>query len=253
MNADLNEQAIDERVKALFPFTCMVTREYERHYAGCRRHHLYVVEDCAQRIWPALTVALSRSSRHATFSFYPGKNLGAYGDAGAIVTDNDDLAPGCTNSKPRQNGQINHEFEGVNSRMDNASRHPLPSSGICTVDGQRRPRRPYASYSPHRGHSGSHVDALQSCGPPVRHPCRHRDALMKHLKEAVFPRGSLSPSGFVLRPMNTWGTSRPTSPYATATRTIAELPIFAEITDEQMEYVCTQIRRLWRIVAPGRP
>ena len=55
----------------------------------------------------------------ATFSFYPGKNLGAYGDAGAIVTNNDKLA-----KKARMyanHGRISkydHEFEGVNSRMD---------------------------------------------------------------------------------------------------------------------------------------
>ena len=54
------------------------------------------------------------------FSFYPGKNLGAFGDAGAILTNNDWLA-----KKSRMianHGRItkyNHEFEGRNSRLDN--------------------------------------------------------------------------------------------------------------------------------------
>jgi len=55
----------------------------------------------------------------ACFSFYPGKNLGAYGDAGAIVTDNDELAVRI--KMLANHGRIekyNHELEGVNSRLD---------------------------------------------------------------------------------------------------------------------------------------
>lgn len=54
-----------------------------------------------------------------TFSFYPGKNLGAYGDGGAIVTDDDELASRCR--KIANHGRIakyDHEFEGRNSRLD---------------------------------------------------------------------------------------------------------------------------------------
>ena len=54
-----------------------------------------------------------------TFSFYPGKNLGAYGDAGAIVTNDEELAIRCR--KIANHGRVakyNHEFEGRNSRLD---------------------------------------------------------------------------------------------------------------------------------------
>jgi dTDP-4-amino-4,6-dideoxygalactose transaminase len=90
-----------------------------------RKHNLYVIEDSAQG-----HLAEYKSKEHgwqntgtlgdmATFSFYPGKNLGAYGDAGAIVTNNEEWA-----KKARMyanHGRISkydHEFEGVNSRMD---------------------------------------------------------------------------------------------------------------------------------------
>jgi dTDP-4-amino-4,6-dideoxygalactose transaminase len=55
----------------------------------------------------------------ASFSFYPGKNLGAYGDGGALVTDNDELAERAR--KIANHGRISkydHEIEGVNSRLD---------------------------------------------------------------------------------------------------------------------------------------
>ena len=53
------------------------------------------------------------------FSFYPGKNLGAYGDGGAIVTNNDDLASKMRMySNHGRTQKYSHEFEGVNSRLD---------------------------------------------------------------------------------------------------------------------------------------
>jgi dTDP-4-amino-4,6-dideoxygalactose transaminase len=81
---------------------------------------LKVIEDCAQAHG-----AEYRSRRIgtlgdvATFSFYPGKNLGAYGDAGAIVTQNGELAQ--RTRMIANHGRIekyNHEFEGRNSRLD---------------------------------------------------------------------------------------------------------------------------------------
>src|SRR5205085_1727345 len=53
----------------------------------------------------------------ATFSFYPGKNLGAYGDAGCIVTNDDTLAD-WTATFARHGGKGEHVMEGINSRMD---------------------------------------------------------------------------------------------------------------------------------------
>jgi len=81
---------------------------------------LKVIEDCAQAHG-----AEYKGSRVGgigdvgTFSFYPGKNLGAYGDGGAIVTNDDDLAKKCR--MIANHGRIekyNHEFEGRNSRLD---------------------------------------------------------------------------------------------------------------------------------------
>lgn len=83
-------------------------------------HDLRIVEDCAQAHGATSQgKTVGAIGDIATFSFYPGKNLGAYGDAGAIVTNNPALA-----KKSRMianHGRVekyNHEFEGRNSRLD---------------------------------------------------------------------------------------------------------------------------------------
>jgi dTDP-4-amino-4,6-dideoxygalactose transaminase len=84
------------------------------------QHGLYIIEDAAQAngaVYRDRTIGTIGTI--ACFSFYPGKNLGAYGDAGAIVTQDDALA-----EKARMyanHGRIDkydHEIEGINSRLD---------------------------------------------------------------------------------------------------------------------------------------
>ena len=84
------------------------------------KHELYIIEDCAQSHGAEYKGRRVGSIGDiATFSFYPGKNLGAYGDGGAITTNNPVLA-----KKSRMianHGRIakyDHEFEGRNSRLD---------------------------------------------------------------------------------------------------------------------------------------
>lgn len=85
-----------------------------------KRHNLFVIEDAAQAHGAEYKGRKPGSfGICATFSFYPGKNLGAYGDAGAIVTNDDTLA-----GKIRMfanHGRVDkydHKFEGINSRLD---------------------------------------------------------------------------------------------------------------------------------------
>lgn len=83
-------------------------------------HGLYIIEDCAQAHGAEYKGKKVGSIGHiATFSFYPGKNLGAYGDGGAITTNDKELAKKCR--MIANHGRIakyNHEFEGRNSRLD---------------------------------------------------------------------------------------------------------------------------------------
>jgi len=86
----------------------------------CKQYNLLLIEDCAQAHfaeWKGKKVG--KFGIAGTFSFYPGKNLGAYGDAGAIITDDDKFAINAR--KFSNHGAIkkhHHDFEGINSRLD---------------------------------------------------------------------------------------------------------------------------------------
>ena len=85
-----------------------------------KKHDIKVIEDCAQAHGAEYkNKKVGTLSDAGVFSFYPGKNLGAYGDGGAIITNNELTAQKCR--MIANHGRIekyNHEFEGRNSRLD---------------------------------------------------------------------------------------------------------------------------------------
>jgi dTDP-4-amino-4,6-dideoxygalactose transaminase len=86
--------------------------------AIARKHNLWVIEDCAQaHLARYKGKFVGTFGNAATFSFYPGKNLGAYGDAGCIVTNDDRLAQWMA-AFARHGGKGDHVIEGMNSRLD---------------------------------------------------------------------------------------------------------------------------------------
>lgn len=85
-----------------------------------KKYNLIVIEDCAQAHNAKIENQIIGTWGHAaSFSFYPGKNLGAYGDAGAMVTNDDFIAKKIRQiANHGQSTKHNHEIEGRNSRMD---------------------------------------------------------------------------------------------------------------------------------------
>lgn len=86
----------------------------------CDQNGLFLIEDCAQSHFSEFKGQKAGLFGHAgSFSFYPGKNLGAYGDAGCIITNDDALAEKCrmyAHHGALQKHQ--HRMEGINSRLD---------------------------------------------------------------------------------------------------------------------------------------
>src|SRR3954452_15567973 len=85
-----------------------------------RKHGLWVIEDCAQaHLARYKGQQVGSFGAAATYSFYPGKNLGAMGDAGAVVTSDNALAEHMT-MLARHGGVVKHQhrIEGINSRLD---------------------------------------------------------------------------------------------------------------------------------------
>ena len=85
-----------------------------------KKYNLWVIEDCAQAHLATYEgTKVGQFGDIATFSFYPGKNLGAMGDAGALVTGDEQLARRAARFA-RHGGLVkgSHEVEGINSRLD---------------------------------------------------------------------------------------------------------------------------------------
>jgi dTDP-4-amino-4,6-dideoxygalactose transaminase len=109
--------------------------------ALAREHGLAVIEDCAQAHGAEYKGRrIGGIGDVACFSFYPGKNLGAYGDAGAITTPREDLARRCR--MIANHGRIakyDHEFEGRSSRLDGLQAAVL-SAKLPHLEGWTRQR-----------------------------------------------------------------------------------------------------------------
>ena len=136
MDPDALRAAITSRTRAVVPVHLYgQPADMEPILEIARRHHLYVVEDAAQahgaryrmkkgkeKIEESMNgewVMCGTMGDAAAFSFYPGKNLGAYGEAGAVVTNSDQIAELIR--KYRDHGakeKYVHEFEGYNMRME---------------------------------------------------------------------------------------------------------------------------------------
>jgi len=115
------EEAITPHTRAIMPVHLYgAPAEMDAIRDIARRHGLRVIEDAAQAHGARYRGRRAGSLGDAAgFSFYPGKNLGALGDGGAITTDDDDLAARLR--KLRNYGssvKYQHEVEGVNSRLD---------------------------------------------------------------------------------------------------------------------------------------
>ncbi len=120
------ERNITSKTKAIVPVHLFgQCADMERIMAIAKKHNLYVIEDTAQAIGADYSFSDGRNFKAGTIgtigctSFFPSKNLGCFGDGGAIFTNNDELA-----NKIRmiahhgQSVQYVHEVLGVNSRLD---------------------------------------------------------------------------------------------------------------------------------------
>lgn len=115
------EAAITSRTKAIVPVHLYgQPADMDEVNRIAKAHNLAVVEDAAQAHGARYRGRrVGTLAQAATFSFYPGKNLGAYGDGGAMAFMDADLAKRC--AMLRDHGRLDkylHQIEGVNSRLD---------------------------------------------------------------------------------------------------------------------------------------
>ncbi|HDR04870.1 MAG TPA: DegT/DnrJ/EryC1/StrS family aminotransferase, partial [Candidatus Marinimicrobia bacterium] len=121
MDPELIEEAITPRTKAIIPVHLFgQMADMKKINAIAQKHNLKVIEDSAQAILASQNGILAGCSGDVgTISYFPSKNLGAYGDAGGLITNDEELAKKIAmianhGSKVR----YEHHLIGVNSRLD---------------------------------------------------------------------------------------------------------------------------------------
>lgn len=119
IDPDEIEKHITERTKGIIPVHLYgQPADMEPIMELARKYDLWVIEDCAQAHLARYKGELVGTFGDvATYSFYPGKNLGAMGDAGCLATDRDDVAE-FARLFSDHGGKAEHVIEGMNSRMD---------------------------------------------------------------------------------------------------------------------------------------
>lgn len=216
-----------------------------------RRHGLFVVEDACQAHGAEYRGRKAGSiGDTGSFSFYPGKNLGAYGEAGAVVTNNAALAEKIW--MLRDHGQPKkyyHDVIGWNARMDGIQAAVL-SVKLKHLPGWNELRtksaRVYSELL--SGINGLITRSVANYGTHVYHiyaiRTRNRDELISTLAAKDIHCGIHYPTPIHLQEAYDFlGLPKGTFPIAEKSAAeLVSLPMFPELTREQIEYITREIR-----------
>jgi dTDP-4-amino-4,6-dideoxygalactose transaminase len=121
INIDLIPQAITKKTKAILPVHLYGnSMDLIQLQQLCKANNLYLIEDACQAHGSSYkNIKVGTVGDLGSFSFYPTKNLGTFGDGGAIVTNNSQLAKLCYQVRDYgQRGKYIHSVYGLNSRLD---------------------------------------------------------------------------------------------------------------------------------------
>jgi dTDP-4-amino-4,6-dideoxygalactose transaminase len=249
INTALIEAKITPRTVGIIPVHLYGQAcDMEAVMAIAKKYNLWVIEDCAQAHLARFKGQLVGTfGNAATFSFYPGKNLGAYGDAGALVTNDDRLAE-WTAAFARHGGKGEHTMEGINSRMDGIQGAVLSVKLPYLDQWTTARRRVAATYDRLLAGAGDLVTPVVA---PSRDHVYHlyvvrtsrRDELKKHLGDAGIGTSLNYPKALPFYPAYAYLNHKPAdfpAAYANQSR-ILSLPIFPEMTDAMIAYVAAKV------------
>ena len=253
LDVDLLEASLSDKTRAIIPVHIYGHPAELLPIMGlAKERDLLVIEDASQahgaryRDQPVGSIG-----DMGCFSFYPGKNLGAYGDAGGIVTRADDLAQRLRllrNHGQDPNGKFSYLEPGYNHRMDGFQGAVLDVK-LRYLDGWNQKRRQIAARyvrnlstvdginTPVEANNAYHVYHLFV----VR--CQRRDKLAKHLQECGIHTAVHYPHPLHLTPaFGNMGYGSGDFPVSErCCEEILSLPMFPELQDEQIDYVCEKI------------
>jgi len=251
------EAAITPRTKAIIPVHLYgQPAEMDAIMDIARKHNIPVIEDAAQAHGATYhNRNVGTMGLMTCFSFYPGKNLGAYGDAGALVTNDDEL-----NDKIRmlrdhgRTSKYEHEISGYGFRLDGIQ------GAVLDVKLKHLPQWNEAR----RAHADYYTELLSNVDASIVTPyepahvkavyhlyvirTRQRDELLQYLKERDIEAGIHYPVPLHLQPVyKNLGYQQGAFPATEqAAQEILSLPIYPELTHAQMERVVETMREFYR-------
>ena len=250
IDPSLIEVAITNKTKAIMPVHLYGQAcDMDSIMDIAKKHNLYVVEDCAQA--HGATYKGKRVGSFgdvAGFSFYPGKNLGALGDAGAAVTNSKEIA-----DKIRALGnygsdyKYHHIYKGNNSRLDEMQASFL-SAKLPHLDRMNEERRRIAKmYSVGITNPKVITPVVKDSCVPVWHiygvRCAERDALEKFLNEKGIGTNKHYPIPMHMQECyKDLGIAKGALPIAEEiSATELSLPMYYGMKDEEIQYVIDAI------------
>ncbi len=250
------EAAITERTKAIIPVHLYgQPADMEAILQIARKHHIPVIEDAAQAVGARYNNRyVCTFGEMACISFFPSKNLGAYGDAGMVVTNKDELAEKVrmiANHGSRV--RYRHEVLGVNSRLDSIQAAILRVK-LPYLNEWNEQRRKHAEYynrgfrelgviTPYVAPYAEHIYHQYTLRVP------RRDELQQFLKEKGIPSAVHYPV-----PLHLQEAFRKVSGYGEGDFPVAEqlarevisLPMHPDLTREEQDYIVETITEFFR-------
>jgi dTDP-4-amino-4,6-dideoxygalactose transaminase len=253
LDPNLIESRITSKTKGVILVHLYGQSGYARHIKQiCEKHGLFLIEDCAQAHLSEEFGAWAGTIGNAgTFSFYPTKNLGAYGDAGCIITSDEQIEKKAR-LYANHGGLHQHLMEGVNSRLD------ALQAAILSVK-----CRHLRTWTDLRIENANQYDKLlkplqEIVRPAVRTGTRHtfhqyvvRVSRRNELKDYLSANGVQTlihyPQALPNLPaFHYLKHEKEDFPIASEFQeTVLSLPVHAELSQDQITYVCEKIRKFY--------
>ncbi|QDO92892.1 DegT/DnrJ/EryC1/StrS family aminotransferase [Formosa sediminum] len=261
-NIDVNaiKNAITPNTKAIVPVHLFgQCANMEAIMEVAKANNLYVIEDNAQAIGANYTYKDGTKVKAGTIgdvaatSFFPSKNLGCYGDGGAIFTNNDELAHtirGIVNHGMYE--RYHHDVVGVNSRLD-AIQAAVLGAKLPNLDGYNKARIAAANKYDAAFKDEKHITIPFRNGAEDNHVFHQytlkvtgvdRDALVKFLNENDIPCGVYYP--IPLHKQKAYADARYNEADFEVTnqlvKEVISLPMHTELDDDQIEYITDKVK-----------
>jgi dTDP-4-amino-4,6-dideoxygalactose transaminase len=246
------EEKISKRTKAIIPvhlYGCPADMDQIIRIA--EKHNLKIIEDCAQAHGTEYRgKKIGGFGIASAFSFFPSKNLGAFGDAGAIVTNDKEISE--TVRKISDHGQLGekhkHYIAGRNSRLDGLQASILTVKLRHLNDWNKKRQEVASIYLSKLSNKKEFVLPYEN--PSMKHVyhlfvirCSNRERLIGLLDEKEISWGIHYPNALPFTDAYAYKNHTPDDfPVASSTvKNIISIPIYPELTAAQLDIICNQL------------